>query len=107
MKDPDKNSVHDIFDGSIRYSAPVFQRYYVWGYEQLQALLDDIENAADESSTQFVGAIVVQDFGKNGGSQSPNEYLMIDGQQRLTTIYLLLCGVVWCYLQKNKTIEAG
>lgn len=101
MKDPDKNTIHDTFDGSVRYSAPVYQRYYVWGEDELQALLDDIENAADETSVQFIGATVVQDFGKKGGNQSPNEYLIIDGQQRLTTIYLLICGLVWCYLQSN------
>jgi hypothetical protein len=55
---------------------------------------------------QFIGAIVVQDLGKRGGSQSPNEYLIIDGQQRLTTIYLLLCGISWSYLQKNKIDDA-
>lgn len=102
MKDPDKSNIHETFDGSVRYSAPVYQRYYVWGYDELQALLDDIENAADENSEQFIGATVVQDFGKKGGNQSPNEYLIIDGQQRLTTIYLLICGLAWSYLKANK-----
>lgn len=106
MKNPDKNNIHETFDGSVRYSAPVYQRYYVWGYDELQALLDDIENAADENSEQFIGATVVQDFGKKGGNQSPNEYLIIDGQQRLTTIYLLICGLAWSYLKANKLEEA-
>lgn len=106
MKNPEKNTIHDTFDGSVRYSAPVYQRYYVWKYTELQALLDDIENAADEHSVQFIGATVVQDFGKKAGNQSPNEYLIIDGQQRLTTIYLLLCGLVWSYLKANKKEEA-
>ncbi|MGY2236394.1 DUF262 domain-containing protein [Pseudomonas gingeri] len=106
MKNPDKISVHETFDGSVRYSAPVYQRYYVWGNEPLQALLEDIENAGDENPEQFIGATVVQDFGKKGGSQSPNEYLMIDGQQRLTTIYLLICGLVWAYLKGRKAEDA-
>jgi uncharacterized protein with ParB-like and HNH nuclease domain len=106
MKNPEKNNIHETFDGSVRYSAPVYQRYYVWGYEELQALLDDIENAASENSEQFIGATVVQDFGKKGGNQSPNEYLIIDGQQRLTTIYLLICGLSWAYLKGGRTENA-
>lgn len=106
MKDPDKVNVHDVFDGSVRYSAPVYQRYYVWGEEALQVLLEDIEASADQGSEQFIGAMVVQDFGKKGGNTSPNEYLIIDGQQRLTTIYLLICGLVWAYLEGKRTEEA-
>lgn len=106
MKNPDKINVHNTFDGSVRYSAPVYQRYYVWGNEPLQALLEDIEYSADEDLEQFIGASVVQDFGKTGGIQSPNEYLMIDGQQRLTTIYMLICGLVWSYLKGGKDEDA-
>lgn len=106
MKTPDKTNVHDTFDGSVRYSAPVYQRYYVWGDEPLQALLEDIENSGVENLEQFIGATVVQDFGKKGGSQSPNEYLMIDGQQRLTTIYLLICGLAWAYMKGGHDEDA-
>ena len=106
MKEPDKNTLHNTFDGSARYIAPVYQRYYVWGYEQLQALLDDIENAADKTSMQFIGATVLQDMGKKGGTQSPNDYLIVDGQQRLTTLYLLICAIVICYLKGNKEEDA-
>jgi|LNAP01.1.fsa_nt_gb hypothetical protein len=106
MKNPDKINVHDTFDGTVRYSAPVYQRYYVWGEEPLQALLEDIENSGVENLEQFIGATVVQDFGKKGGNQSPNEYLMIDGQQRLTTIYLLICGLAWAYMKGGRDDDA-
>ncbi|MGX2954256.1 DUF262 domain-containing protein [Shewanella sp. JL219SE-S6] len=106
MKNPDKNNIHETFDGSVRYSAPVYQRYYVWNYDNLQALLDDIENATDENSVQFIGATVVQDYGKRGGTKSPNEYLIIDGQQRLTTIYLIIAGLVWAYREGKENDDA-
>ena len=102
MKTPEKIDVHDTFDGSVRYSAPVYQRYYVWGDEPLQVLIEDIDSCQDGNSEQFIGASVVQDFGKRGGTQSPNEYLLIDGQQRLTTIYMLICGLAWSYLKGGK-----
>jgi hypothetical protein len=63
-------------------------------------------NADDSDSVQFIGATVLQDFGKQAGSQSPNEYLIIDGQQRLTTIYLLICGLAWCYKNSNRKDDA-
>lgn len=106
MKNPEKINVHDTFDGSVRYSAPVYQRYYVWKDEPLQALLEDIVNSGIEGLEQFIGATVVQDFGKKGGNQSPNEYLMIDGQQRLTTIYLLICGLAWAYIKGGQDEDA-
>ncbi|HGY9638207.1 TPA: DUF262 domain-containing protein [Pseudomonas putida] len=106
MKTPEKSNVHSTFDGSVRYSAPVYQRYYVWGNEPLQALLEDIENCEAEDLEQFIGATVVQDFGKKGGTQSPNEYLLIDGQQRLTTIYLLICGLCWAYIKGGREEDA-
>jgi uncharacterized protein with ParB-like and HNH nuclease domain len=106
MKTPDKLNIHAAFDGTNRFVAPVYQRYYVWGNEALQVLLDDIENAEDPTSEQFIGAIVVQDFGRKGGSLSPNEYLIIDGQQRLTTIFLIICGISWSYIKANKIDDA-
>lgn len=106
MRTPEKLNIHDAFDGTNKFVAPVYQRYYVWGNEALQVLLDDIENAEDQSSEQFIGAIVIQDFGRKGGSLSPNEYLIIDGQQRLTTIFLIICGLAWSYIRANKIDDA-
>lgn len=106
MKNPEKLNIHETFDGSIRYAAPVYQRYYVWKQDELQALLDDIENAADDKSIQFIGATVVQDFGKKGGTSSPNEYLIIDGQQRLTTIYMLIAGLAKLYNEADRVDDA-
>lgn len=45
MKPPDRNTIHGTFDGTVRYAAQVFQRYYVWGKEQPQALLEDVQSA--------------------------------------------------------------
>ena len=106
MKNPEKTNISEILNGGHQYVAPVFQRYYVWGKEELNVLIDDIVNATDESSIQFIGATVLQDMGKKGGVNSPTEYLMVDGQQRLTTLYLMLCGIAWIYRLKNKIDEA-
>jgi hypothetical protein len=73
------------------YTVPDFQREYVWESEQVEKLLEDVrEEFYDEKGNlikgpeYFLGSIVVC-AGDDGA------YQLIDGQQRMTTIYLVLC----------------
>jgi len=91
VKEPNIANVHEMFRADTRYRAPVFQRFYVWKERQLDVLIEDID-LADPESGQFLGAIVLKDLGKLEGPTSPTNYLMVDGQQRLTTFYLLLAA---------------
>lgn len=88
MKQPEIQTPHDLFNSDSRYKAPVYQRLYVWGGEELEGLLDDIDSI-EVGYSQFLGAIVLKDLGKAKGPTSPNHYLIIDGQQRLTTLYMI------------------
>ena len=88
LKQPDISNVSSLFESNARYKAPVFQRLYVWGKQQLTSLFEDLDTA-DPSSGQFLGAIVLKDLGKTEGPSSPSNYLLIDGQQRLTTFFML------------------
>jgi len=92
MKRPDITTPNELFEASARYKAPVFQRPYVWGRKELEGLGDDIDTV-DPEIGQFLGAIVLKDLGRPSGPSSPTEYLIIDGQQRLTTIYLVLLAI--------------
>jgi hypothetical protein len=92
MKQPDIDTPNSLFEASARYKAPVYQRFYVWGRLELTTLRDDIDTA-DEEYGQFLGAIVLKDLGRTKGPTSPSNYLMIDGQQRLTTLYLVLLAL--------------
>lgn len=94
MQTPRLVTVSQIFQGESRYYAPIFQRFYEWGENEFFKLLDDIENASSKSP-EFLGAIVLQDIGKRGGPGSPTKYLIVDGQQRLTTLYMLIIGLAW------------
>jgi len=87
----------DLFDGKKRYSIPLFQRRYAWHEEQqLAPLWDDIickvrerlRNVAPKP--HFLGAIVI-DLQKTFGNALA-EYLVIDGQQRLTTFQVFLAA---------------
>lgn len=75
--------------GSVKFIIPVYQRNYDWGTSQCKRLYDDlIKLHTENSNTHFFGSIVssVNDYGVN-------EYLIIDGQQRLTTVSLLLLAI--------------
>ena len=63
------------------FVVPGYQRGYRWGRPEVQRLLDDIE--ASEGSTYYLQPIVVKRLG-------PDRWELVDGQQRLTTLYLIL-----------------
>ncbi len=91
MKTPSLATIEKLFDTSNRYFAPVFQRLYVWKNEQLEALFTNIDRAMEsaDDGKSFLGAIVLQDLGRSGPTM-PHEFLIIDGQQRLSTLYMIL-----------------
>lgn len=70
------------------YIVPDYQREYVWKEKEVYQLLEDI---SDESSLSkqpyFIGTILVSP------SDEINHFEVIDGQQRLTTLFLLLCAM--------------
>lgn len=83
-----KYSIEEAFRECF-YIVPDYQREYVWTEKEVQQLLNDINEQIDAgaSSEYFVGTILV-----SPGPQK-NHYEVIDGQQRLTTFYLLLCAL--------------
>jgi hypothetical protein len=92
---PDKLSLFDIFGRDRRYLVPLFQRQYVWVRdEQWGPLWEDIRGKAlavieDVSrAPHFLGAMVLAQLPVHGKQVAADE--IIDGQQRLTTMQLLL-----------------
>ncbi|MBQ0109209.1 MAG: DUF262 domain-containing protein, partial [Clostridiales bacterium] len=86
------SSMQDIMKPSncIVYEIPEFQREYAWGKDQWNDLFDDID-ANDPG--YFIGSIICIS-GKATGQNEAIVYQVIDGQQRLTTISLLLLAIV-------------
>lgn len=81
----------DFLKKSPQFIVPIYQRTYSWGERQCQQLWDDIlrTGAREDIAAHFVGSIVYIEKGLyQVTSQSP--LLVIDGQQRLTTVSLLL-----------------
>lgn len=81
--------------GDVQYVLPIFQREYAWEEEEWQTLLDDVVETYNESQNahheHFLGSLVViEEDSKKTLYQS---YTLVDGQQRLTSISLLLCAL--------------
>ena len=93
-----------LFQLDVRYLIPLYQRPYVWTRErQWEPLWGDISTVADHvasdgpssnSPSHFLGAIVIQQQENPPGT--PQQFLVIDGQQRLTTLQLLLSAAASC-----------
>lgn len=71
------------------YIVPDYQREYVWTDKEVHQLLEDINEQIDAGTTReyFIGTILVSP------TTEKNHYEVIDGQQRLTTFFLLLCAL--------------
>jgi uncharacterized protein with ParB-like and HNH nuclease domain len=76
---PEEFSVENVFKGT-EYVVPIYQRNYAWEKREIEQLLDDINDAEGK---YYLGSLVVNHL-------EPNVYEVIDGQQRLTTLFLLL-----------------
>lgn len=72
-----------------RFVVPEFQRGYAWEEEHWRALWDDVKNVASRAATQhYGGAIMI-----SGGDEGKGDVNLIDGQQRLTSLALLLSAL--------------
>ena len=90
MVEAKKENLVIFFDSNIQYIVPFFQRSYVWTEENWETLWDNIINIVNQKGTleHFIGTIITkQKPAKQIGEQ---QYDLIDGQQRLTTISILL-----------------
>lgn len=83
-----KYSIEEAFRECF-YIVPDYQREYVWTDKEVQQLLEDISEQIDAESTReyFIGTVLVSP------TKQKNHCEVIDGQQRLTTFFLLLCAL--------------
>ena len=90
--DANKGNINLILNGEKQFIVPVYQRTYSWRYEQCNRLWNDIVNMQkNKKEGHFVGSIV--NIGENVTPTDVQKFLLIDGQQRLTTLTLLLIAL--------------
>ena len=94
-----ETTLNKLLNTSRQFIVPIFQRNYSWQKSQYERLWFDILRASKfkEKQNHFIGSIVYIDMGTPAGR--PQQLLLIDGQQRLTTISILLCAIK-DYVQK-------
>lgn len=88
-----KNVFGNFNNYEMWYRVPAYQRPYVWGEEQIITLLEDISNSLKYTpdSEYFLGSIVLLNKPSSDNSYRENE--LLDGQQRLSTLYLLMAVI--------------
>lgn len=99
-------NVRSLFASTSRYIVPIYQRNYAWRSEQIQQLIDDVYDAfqaaqtaattqtsttadPDSTSSYFLGNLIVT--AQPAGAHI--SYELVDGQQRLTTLHMLLTAL--------------
>jgi len=80
-------NLNEIFGSGKIYKVPQFQRDYSWNKDNWEDLWNDIEIAKNNMSPHYMGSVVLQ-------SNNSKEFLIIDGQQRFTTLSILILSVI-------------
>jgi hypothetical protein len=98
MFTPNRTRIEDILNSPNQFAIPVYQRDYKWGKEEALELIDDLRNyPAADSENLFLGNFIFED-------SKDKKTFVVDGQQRLTTILLLL---VACRLRALELKQHG
>jgi len=106
----EERKIRQIFVGDTKFEIPRNQRKYVWDEKQWKELLGDIKyiyiNKKNEQNqscnsdfTHFIGSFVLQEENKN--------YIIIDGQQRITTIMIILSSLCLMFNELKNNDEFG
>ena len=87
-----------------KFVIPVFQRKYSWTEKQCQTLWDDIISLSERGADagHFIGSIVCYQVNDEEMPGVINEKILIDGQQRLTTLSLIMIAIARTYMQMGE-----
>lgn len=90
--DAHKGNIYEILNGNKQFLIPVYQRFYSWDIEQCRRLWNDIVEMQKKGKVgHFVGSIV--NIAEQAMPTGVQKFMIIDGQQRMTTLTLLLLAL--------------
>lgn len=95
-----KRTISDIFNGNRILEIPFFQRAYVWGKEQWERLLQDMELVTQNNKPYFLGSVILKQQITDTERTVGDIRTIVDGQQRLTTLNIFF--KVLCLKKENK-----
>lgn len=103
IRGEDIQVLDEMFDSRKTFFIPVYQRNYDWKKEQCNKLIHDIEKAVDRDAREyFIGSFVL--VRKEDDKKS---FYIIDGQQRITSIVLLLLAILDYAKNNNDTLKTS
>lgn len=79
-------SIVSLLSGERRFIIPYYQRSYVWGMPQWERFLEDMEDVSRSGRPYFLGSVILKQVQTPSSETIGNQRLVIDGQQRLTTL---------------------
>lgn len=83
----------DILSSSKNISIPIMQRKYVWGTNLIDKLMDDIFAIGETKPFHYIGSIVYK--------EKDNSLRILDGQQRLTSMFLILTAIFLAFISED------
>lgn len=87
-------SFHELFSQTTQIKIPLFQREYVWTEKQFNRMVEEIDVIINgEDTNRFLGAIIA--VRRNANPAEPQPYEIVDGQQRLSTLYLFVLAAAY------------
>ena len=95
-------SIKALFDENDEYLIPIYQRNYAWTKTEVEQLVMDIHGYPNKEQNYYIGTLVV--FEKVVNNKKVFE--TIDGQQRLTTLSILLSVLKNEYTDSNLTFNS-
>ncbi|MCJ1806928.1 DUF262 domain-containing HNH endonuclease family protein [Flavobacterium covae] len=84
---PSTSSLSGLLGNGVTYKVPIFQRDYSWKVDNWTDLWEDIKILLNTGKDHYMGAVVLQKIGEK-------QFLVIDGQQRFTTLSLLALAII-------------
>lgn len=102
----EETSFKKLLETRCYYTIPPFQRAYKWKKQNLNQLLEDVSTLIEEQEdAHFMGALILDQ--QPSSPAAPAVYEIIDGQQRLTTVFLMIAGIVRTLLREKETQRAS
>ena len=101
-------TVRSVFEVERRLSAPLYQRRFSWDRKNLEEFWDDIKLVEEgDSEALFLGAIILKHVGPSDPSAGRlEEFLILDGQQRIATLFCALLAVALEWQEHGHPVEA-
>jgi len=97
----EENTIFDLFSDKIPFYVPLYQRNYDWKKEEVETLFNDWNNFLknwNDNKTYYLGTIVLKEENKN----NERVRILVDGQQRVTTLILFYKAFLDIVLSKSE-----